>query len=92
MHGNQRQFNAPWRSRTGWAEVRGVAGSGLHQGQDRDSAGSGIRRAQTELRGAALLGTGYFVSTVGRDEAVSRAYIQHQEREDKRLEQMNLLR
>ena len=35
---------------------------------------------------------GYFVSTVGRDEAVIRAYIQHQEREDERLEQMNLLR
>ena len=35
---------------------------------------------------------GYFVSTVGRDKAVIRAYIQHQEREDERLEQMNLLR
>jgi putative transposase len=28
---------------------------------------------------------------VGRDEAVIRAYIQHQEQEDKRLDQMNLL-
>jgi len=35
---------------------------------------------------------GYFVSTVGRDEAVIREYIRHQEREDQRLEQMNLLR
>lgn len=35
---------------------------------------------------------GYFVSTVGRDEATIRAYIQHQEREDQRLEQMNLWR
>ena len=35
---------------------------------------------------------GYFVSTVGRDEEVIRAYIRHQEREDERLEQMNLLR
>ena len=35
---------------------------------------------------------GYFVSTVGRDEAVIRAYIRHQEREDQRLEQMNLLK
>ena len=35
---------------------------------------------------------GYFVSTVGRDEAVIRAYIRHQEREDQRLEQLNLLR
>jgi putative transposase len=35
---------------------------------------------------------GYFVSTVGRDEEVIRAYIRHQEREDERLDQMNLLR
>lgn len=35
---------------------------------------------------------GYFVSTVGRDEELIREYIRHQEREDQRLEQMNLLR
>jgi putative transposase len=35
---------------------------------------------------------GYFVSTIGRDEAVIRAYIRNQELEDQRLEQMNLLR
>ena len=35
---------------------------------------------------------GYFVSTVGRDEALIREYIRHQEQEDKRLEQMNLWR
>lgn len=34
---------------------------------------------------------GYFVSTVGRDEAVIREYIRHQEDEDRRLEQMNLM-
>jgi putative transposase len=33
---------------------------------------------------------GYFVSTVGRDEGVIRAYIQQQEKEDKRLDQLNL--
>jgi REP-associated tyrosine transposase len=33
---------------------------------------------------------GYFVSTVGRDEAVIRSYIQQQEQEDKRLDQLNL--
>jgi putative transposase len=31
---------------------------------------------------------GYFVTTVGRDEAVIRAYIQHQEKEDQRLDQL----
>jgi len=33
---------------------------------------------------------GYFVSTVGRDEAVIRAYIRSQEQEDQRLEQLKL--
>ena len=32
----------------------------------------------------------YFVSTVGRDEAVMRDYIRNQEKEDGRLEQMGL--
>jgi len=35
---------------------------------------------------------GYFVSTVGRDEALIREYIRNQEHEDKRLDQMNLWR
>ncbi len=35
---------------------------------------------------------GYFVSTIGRDEAVIRAYIRAQESEDARLDQMNLWR
>ena len=34
---------------------------------------------------------GYFVSTVGRDEAVIRNYIRHQEREDRRIDQLNLM-
>ena len=33
---------------------------------------------------------GYFVSTVGRDEATIRAYIRNQEAEDQRLDQMKL--
>jgi len=33
---------------------------------------------------------GYFVSTVGRDESVIRAYIQAHEREDKRQDQLGL--
>lgn len=35
---------------------------------------------------------GYFVSTVGRDKEVIRAYIRNQEAEDRRLEQLELLR
>jgi putative transposase len=33
---------------------------------------------------------GYYVSTVGLDEEVVRSYIQKQEQEDQRLEQMNM--
>ena len=33
---------------------------------------------------------GFFVSTVGRDEATIRAYIQHQKREDRRFDQLRL--
>ena len=33
---------------------------------------------------------GYFVSTAGRDEGVIRTYIQQQEQEDRRLDQLNL--
>lgn len=33
---------------------------------------------------------GYFVSTVGRDEATIREYIRNQEQEDQRIDQMNL--
>jgi putative transposase len=35
---------------------------------------------------------GYFVSTVGRDEEVIRAYIRHQEDEDRKLDQLQLWR
>ena len=34
---------------------------------------------------------GYFVSTVGRDEEVIRNFIRHQEREDHRIDQLNLM-
>ena len=42
--------------------------------------------------GQSFWARGYFVSTVGRDEAVIRAYIQNQEKEDRRLDQLQLLR
>lgn len=42
--------------------------------------------------GQSFWARGFFVSTVGRDEAVIREYIKHQEAEDNRLEQLNLWR
>jgi putative transposase len=40
--------------------------------------------------GQSFWARGYFVSTVGQDEAVIRDYIRNQEKEDERLEQLNL--
>jgi len=40
--------------------------------------------------GQSFWARGYLVSTVGRDEAMIRKYIQEQEKEDKRLDQTNL--
>ena len=40
--------------------------------------------------GQSFWARGYFVSTVGRDEKAIPEYIQNQEKEDQRLEQLNL--
>lgn len=42
--------------------------------------------------GQSFWARGYFVSTVGRDEAVIRQYIRNQEAEEARLDQLSLLR
>jgi len=42
--------------------------------------------------GQSFWARGYFVSTVGRDEAAIRDYIKNQEKEDQRLDQLNLWR
>jgi putative transposase len=42
--------------------------------------------------GQHFLARGFWVTTVGRDEAVIREYIRKQEKEDKRLDPMNLWR
>ena len=62
---------------------------GYIKGKERDPSGPHVRRAKAEFRRAALLGSRIFV---GRDENAIRAYIQNQEKEDQRLEQLNLWR
>ena len=49
---------------------------------------SAIHIARNNFVGQHFWARGYFVSTVGRDEQAIRAYIQDQEREDQRLEQL----
>jgi putative transposase len=46
---------------------------------------------QRNFSGEHFWARGYYVSTVGLDEGVVRQYIQNQEEEDQRLEQLNLL-
>jgi putative transposase len=41
--------------------------------------------------GESFWARGYYVSTVGLDEELVRAYIKHQEKEDQRIEQLRLL-
>ena len=47
---------------------------------------------QRNFTGEVFGARGYFVSTVGLDEAMVRAYIRNQESEDRRLDQLQLLR
>ena len=47
---------------------------------------------QRNFTGQHFWARGYFVSTVGRDEKTIREYIQKQEKEDARMDQMNLFR
>jgi len=75
------------------AEAFGLTGSGLHQRKE-----SAIHLAmmygerKRNLVGQHFWARGCFVSTVGRDKAMMREYIRHQEEKDKRLEHMNLWR
>ena len=47
---------------------------------------------QRNFTGQSFWARGYFVSTVGRDEKTIRDYITNQEREDARMDQLNLFR
>jgi putative transposase len=51
---------------------------------------SAIHIARTYV-GQHFWARGYFASTVGRDEQVIREYIRHQEAEDRRVDQLQLM-
>ena len=50
-----------------------------------------IAGRQRNFVGQHFWARGYFVSTVGRDEQVIREYIRHQGKEDRRLDQLQLV-
>ncbi len=47
---------------------------------------------RSNFRGQHFWARGYWVSTVGKDEEAVKKYIQDQEKEDRRLEQLNIFR
>lgn len=47
---------------------------------------------RSNFRGQHFWARGYWASTVGRDEEAVKKYIQDQEKEDRRLEQLNIFR
>ena len=47
---------------------------------------------RSNFRGQHFWARGYWVSTVGKDEKAVREYIRDQEKEDRRLEQLNIFR
>jgi hypothetical protein len=58
--------------------------------EERYPSGRTYGERKRNFVGQSFWTRGYFVSTVGRDEKAIREYIQIQEKEDQRLEQLNL--
>ncbi len=50
-----------------------------------------FRGKKRNFVGESFLARGYFVSTIGLDEVMTRNYIKNQEKEDKQIEQLSLL-
>jgi hypothetical protein len=73
------------------AEVFGIECDGVYQREERDPHRAGVCWSTKELRWAAFWARGYWVSTVGKNEAAVRRYIQDQEKEDRRLEQLEMM-
>jgi putative transposase len=69
-------------------EVCGGAYSGLYQGQSAIQVARRFGGRKRNFSGEHFWGRGYFVSTVGLDEAMVRAYIRNQKSEDERYDQM----
>jgi hypothetical protein len=65
------------------AEIFGSPGGGVYQREKRDSDSQKICWETKNFTGQSFRASGYYVSTVGRDEATIRKYIQEQEAEDK---------
>ena len=74
------------------ADACRIAGDGYIKGKSAIHLARVYGERKRNFVGQNFWARGYFVSTVGRDEAVIREYIRNQEKEDQRLDQMNLWR
>jgi putative transposase len=63
---------------------------GYIKGKSAEDLARTYGERKQKYAGQSFWARGYFVSTVGRDEAVIRDYIRNQEVEDERLDQLNL--
>ena len=73
------------------AQICGIAGDWLYQGEECDPHRSKVCGEQEKLCGSAFLGAGLFCLDGGPDEQVIRDYIRHQEQEDRRVDQLSLV-
>ena len=69
-------------------DYNALAATGYRKGRSAIHIARAIFGKRRSFVGQSFWARGYFVSTVGRDEAMIRRYIQHQEVEDRRLEQL----
>jgi REP element-mobilizing transposase RayT len=67
-----------------------VTGGGVYQREECHNDSAKIYGTGEEPVGQDFWARGYYVSTVGRDEAEVRRYIQAQEKEDRRLDQLKI--
>ena len=65
---------------------------GFIKGKSAIAIARDVQGRARNFAGQSFWARGYFVSTVGRDEAAIREYIRNQEAEDMRLERLGLLR
>ena len=73
-------------------EICGLPGGRIYRGKSAIHLARVYGERKRNFVGQHFWARGYFVSTVGRDEALIREYIKNQEQEDSRLEQLNLWR
>jgi putative transposase len=73
-------------------QVCSVTNHRVHKGQKRDTYRKRTFWQKKKLHGTTFLGQRYHVSTVGKDEEAIRNYIRSQEKEDQRIEQLNLFK